>query len=242
MIKYNNSNINDWNFGDDNIIKTYYNGSVCYQKLISGGTPPTPVLPSGYTQVEYVENTGTTYINTGFKPNQNTKIILTTQCVTSTSGGRHIGAGGYDGVNAIQYDYENGATGTLHISWGGYAGWATYSDCVGDYNKHTYEWDGNTFYRDKGTQDEFSATTSYTTYQCTDDLAIFTRFQNGAGGGSTEAFKGKVFDFKLYDDGTLVRDLIPCYRNSDNKAGMYDIVNDVFYYPPSGDLVAGNPV
>ena len=42
MIKYNNSNINDWNFGSDNIAKAYYNGDVVYQKIESGGTPPTP--------------------------------------------------------------------------------------------------------------------------------------------------------------------------------------------------------
>lgn len=39
MIKYNNSNINDWNFGDDNIAKVYYNGNMCYQK-VSGIAPP----------------------------------------------------------------------------------------------------------------------------------------------------------------------------------------------------------
>lgn len=37
MIKYNNSNINDWNFGEDNIIKVYRNNAVCYYKIT--GTP-----------------------------------------------------------------------------------------------------------------------------------------------------------------------------------------------------------
>ena len=36
MIKYNLNNINDWNYGDDNIKKVYHHNSVCYQK-ISGG-------------------------------------------------------------------------------------------------------------------------------------------------------------------------------------------------------------
>lgn len=40
MIKYNNSTINDWNFGDDNIAKVYRNGAVVYYKVTtSGGTP-----------------------------------------------------------------------------------------------------------------------------------------------------------------------------------------------------------
>ena len=35
MIKYNNSNINDWNFGDDNIIKVYKHGAVVFYKFDS---------------------------------------------------------------------------------------------------------------------------------------------------------------------------------------------------------------
>ena len=33
----------------------------------------------------------------------------------------------------------------------------------------------------------------------------------------------------MYYNGTLVRDFIPCYRNSDNEIGLYDLVNDIFY-------------
>lgn len=227
---------------------TYYDGKLTvddgYEYQYSGGSwvnvgevSGSSRVPQGYTEVEYVENTSTSFINTGFKPNQNTDIYLTTQCVSSTSGGRQIGAGGYDGVNAIQFDYESGAQGTLHISWGGKAGWTIYSSCVGDYNKHTYAWLGSgTFVRDSGTTSEFSATTASTNYQCSDDLAIFTRYQNGSGGGTNECFKGKLFDFKMYDDGTLIRDLVPCKRDSDSKYGAYDIVNDVFY--PSANSMA----
>jgi len=42
MIKYNNSNINDWNFGEDNIIKVYRNDAVCYYKINTGTQPPEP--------------------------------------------------------------------------------------------------------------------------------------------------------------------------------------------------------
>lgn len=39
MIKYNLNNINDWNYGDDNIKKVYHHNSVCYQKIYGGSTP-----------------------------------------------------------------------------------------------------------------------------------------------------------------------------------------------------------
>lgn len=35
MIKYDNSNINDWNYGASEINKVYYNSNVCYQNIVS---------------------------------------------------------------------------------------------------------------------------------------------------------------------------------------------------------------
>lgn len=51
MIKFNNSNINDWNFDDSNIIKVYHNGAVCYYKITSGDTP-TPVQEPCFAVVD----------------------------------------------------------------------------------------------------------------------------------------------------------------------------------------------
>lgn len=39
----------------------------------------------------------------------------------------------------------------------------------------------------------------------------------------------EVFRCKIFEAGELVRDLIPCYRNSDLVAGLYDTINSVFY-------------
>ena len=40
MIKYNDSNINDWYFAEDNIVKLYRNGAVVYYKVITSGDTP----------------------------------------------------------------------------------------------------------------------------------------------------------------------------------------------------------
>ena len=39
----------------------------------------------------------------------------------------------------------------------------------------------------------------------------------------------KIYYCKIWNGDTLVRDLIPCYRNNDSVVGMYDLVNNVFY-------------
>jgi len=41
--------------------------------------------------------------------------------------------------------------------------------------------------------------------------------------------KGKIYYAKIWNKGDLVRDLIPCYRKSDNEAGMYDLVTETFF-------------
>ena len=39
----------------------------------------------------------------------------------------------------------------------------------------------------------------------------------------------KLYSLKIYDNKVLVRDFVPCYRKADNKIGLYDLVNCVFY-------------
>lgn len=62
MIKYNLKTINDWNFGDDNITKVYYDNAVCYYKVISSGgtTAQTPCFAvvdniSQYQETDFVD-------------------------------------------------------------------------------------------------------------------------------------------------------------------------------------------
>ena len=39
----------------------------------------------------------------------------------------------------------------------------------------------------------------------------------------------KFKEIQIYENDILVRDFIPCIRKQDNKPGLYDIVNNVFY-------------
>lgn len=43
------------------------------------------LLPSGYQELEYIENTNDSYINTGFSPNDNTKIEISIFCRSETN-------------------------------------------------------------------------------------------------------------------------------------------------------------
>lgn len=51
---------------------------------------------------------------------------------------------------------------------------------------------------------------------------------------------GTIYYFKLFVNGSLVRDLVPC-KNSNNVVGMYDVVNDTFYTSPNGAAFVAGP-
>ena len=42
-------------------------------------------LPSGYRQVEYIQSSGTQYVDTGFAPNQDTRCVLDAQRVAQAA-------------------------------------------------------------------------------------------------------------------------------------------------------------
>lgn len=49
----------------------------------------------------------------------------------------------------------------------------------------------------------------------------------------------KLYSLQIKNSGQITLDLIPCL-NENNVAGMYDIVNDVFYINQgTGDFIAG---
>lgn len=48
-------------------------------------------------------------------------------------------------------------------------------------------------------------------------------------GSKTNPSVGKAFYIKIYNGATPIRDLYPCYRDSDHYLGYFDIVNQIFY-------------
>jgi len=54
---------------------------------------------------------------------------------------------------------------------------------------------------------------------------------------------GKTYSIQCRKDGNLIRDLVPCYRKSDNVIGMYDLIDDEFLTKLNGnDFTKGNDV
>lgn len=47
------------------------------------------------------------------------------------------------------------------------------------------------------------------------------------------------YNFSLYDGDNLIKDLVPCYRKTDNVIGMYDLISKTFITSDVGTLSKG---
>jgi len=187
-------------------------------------------LPSGYMLLDYIESSGTQYIDTGFTPNQDTRAVLDLWVTNNASGNVALFGARQgtkvttfavwlgDGVVNPQYGSIAYNTKTLTLD---YATRLTY-----DMNKTAFSVNGQT------------VTFASETFSAGCNLTLLS--VNTAGAVDTRISVGKLYSCKLYDNGTLIRDYIPV-MNEFGVAGLWDLVEKKFYgSATSTAFIAGN--
>ena len=191
-------------------------------------------LPAGYTQVEYIQSTGTQYINLDYTLHKEQKAIirleftdLGNQAIFGTYSGNYIEAFGLSGQS--KWEYRDAKSGWVSSS----------TTAVVDtlYDAELYYGSTSQYLKVNGTT-VLESTAAHTTN--VSSVPAFLLSRNSSGSQNYSA-KAKLYSFKLYDGDTLVRDMVPCINDSTDKAGMYDLVNGVFYgNEGTGDFTAGS--
>lgn len=174
---------------------------------------------SNYTFVDYIESNGDEYINTNFVPNQDTKVETKIKTKTVSGSANRTIFGSRSGANSNHYGMTIGGNNCWWLGYGttnGNTMQAVSSDTIYEITKNKNATTIN------GT-DMTPATAQ--TFTCPGNMYLFCMNQSGA----TAKSSIKLYSCKIYDNGTLIRDYKPCYRNSDNVVGLLDEVNDVFY-------------
>lgn len=209
-------------------ISTYLKYALC--KILGGK------LPKEYTELQYIESTGTQYIDTGININTTTSRYETKIKPSLVSG--TIGIFG-----TRNYTSSNPSSMNVFIIDGAFRlDWLT---GAGNYNVGNIS--SNTEYtisitRGLATINDVDYTSEATTSIDSSHTFYVGNFNN-AGSVYSNGFSGKIYYSKLYNNNILVFDGVPCYRNSDNEVGMYDLVNDVFYTNRgTGTFVAGDNI
>lgn len=173
-------------------------------------------LPEGYTQVEYIQSSGTQYIDTGFKPNQDTRVVMDCN-VMGGSPPVIFGAMNSWVSNAFFYGTVTNMS-SLSICYGS----TSYSPTVSGAGRHIIDMNKNVLSLDS----VVVLTCNETTFQSSYNMCLF-EYNNG-GTVSTKGTILSIYSCQIYDNGTLIRDYIPCI-NASRSAGLYDLVNSAFY-------------
>lgn len=210
----------------------------------SGVTPVTltvnqaagsPVLPSGYTALTYVENplNNSAYINTGIS--------------TGATVGFEVDAMFYDEVTSdsslcgclfggrTRANYNDFQITTYAVNPNTNRGTFRRGRSSQNYNAHLPAINtrfqaslvGNTY--SIGGSD-YTTSANITTER---DIYLFALNNNDS---PTQYGHLRIYRFKLTSGGNLVLDYVPCKRDADNVVGFYDLVAEAFVPPTSGTL------
>lgn len=192
-------------------------------------------LPAGFQRTEYLQSTGTQYIDTGYKPvPATTKFEFMFQCDDVTDNTFMFGARP-DTSAASQYTCTTyKATSRIRQDW---AGLSDFFTGITTTDKYLYTAYNNTITLNDTT---VTGTIARSTTRSDYNFLLFT--VNTGGTVDSRMYVGKVYYAKLWDNGVLVRDFIPCIDPL-GVACMYDLVGKKPYYNQgTGTFTAGRKV
>lgn len=194
---------------------------------------PGPTLPSGYIELEYIQSSGTQYINTGFKPTGNTKVIIDFLTYNQSTTMQGIFGGRPDGNTRFQL-FTGRSTSSLQCDYKTFGALADPDTSISGLNlkeRVKISYSNQLFINDNLIKEV--AVQSFNTNTNAYLFAI-----NNAGTLQNYASMN-LYSCEIYDNNVLIRNFIPC-KNPDGVVGLYDSVNSQFYQNAgSGSFTAG---
>lgn len=180
-------------------------------RLEMGGGVVWKGLPSGYTPLDYIECTGSQYVDLEFVPNQNTRIVCEFMLVENISLSGIYGARKMVAEDDFSFRISANRWQPCYNNEYG-----TFTDVpvditqwhIADQNKNVFSFDG--VVRKEFAYAEFTAPRPIT----------IGAIKNNA---SVNYSKCRFRPTQVYDNGVLVRDVMPCIA-PDGSIGMYDTV------------------
>lgn len=185
-------------------------------QAIKYGEVNTARLPKQYQEVEWIGVSGTQYIDTGIIPAVGTTIEMELAFTASASTYQLNGSGPdapHMGISGTGYWHALSTSGVPCVMNQKYA---LQLVCA---TKSTFYVNGAVAISNIS----FTFHSSGTEYNFC--IGIWSKAQPTANNCLYE----KIYSTKITHNGSLVRDLVPCYRKADGAIGLYDIVNDGFY-------------
>lgn len=185
-------------------------------------------LPSGYRELEYIQSTGTQYINTGVNIDTSIGFDATIEVLNTLASSPYYNLFGVRGdaasgdgearnyfrIDTIPVDSNTGTElkyGTTVYN----------SGITANAGKINIKLLNGTYTKPNGTTISVSGGSSM-------NLPIFICCINKLGNPYGNYASMKIYNFKLYSGDTLVRDFVPCSKST-GEVGLFDTINNVFY-------------
>lgn len=173
------------------------------------------ILPAEYQQIEYLESTGTQYIDPEIVMWSDNRNKCEITFAYTELGNDTWAAGIYNGY----YGYVAGVA-PINGAW---------------YTALGTTYDPNIFETNTVITAQFNYDNSY------QKLLLFCRGASNVGPASFS--KSRIYHVKMTRDADILGDLYPCIRKSDNVPGMYDIARNRFFTNSgTGDFIYGNVI
>lgn len=180
-------------------------------------------LPSGYRKLEYIETADAQYIDTGFIPDNNSRLIADLVSMLDDGYNDIFGCrnttssrGFAFSTTTTKWRFGHGATVETSVPW-------DTARHIVEIDKNVLSLDGNVIH-----------TATETEFTCAYSLTLGAIKSSKVYLGHT-----RFYSCKIYDNGAIVRDLVPCV-NPSGVAGMYDKVGKVFYENAgAGEFITG---
>lgn len=184
-----------------------------------------PSLPDAYQQVEYIQMTGTQWIDTGHKADGYTGIAATFQ-FTSTTPTQQVLFGSGSSGGLVYAFYINGGGGWSYSYNNNSGNWVAILNGANT-NKHSIEFNITRGKMTFDTQREFTLSGTTNTTLTVNNIYIGS-YKNASSLGAQNA-KVKIYKFDVYWSNDLAQRFVPCYRKSDGVIGMYETIEKKFY-------------
>ena len=196
-------------------------------------------LPQGYQEVEYIESSGTQYINTGVIPTVDTGVKVRGH-FASVQDSDNIILGASD-----QTSFNNGKPYSIdpfpdkvYFPFGGIVPDSTDTITIAQTKNTQYEYTLNYMNSGKASVDTQQLTLPARTSMTSNAMYLFCLNGNGTAGYYARFALGYL---QITQGETVIHDYVPCYRKADNVAGLYDIVTGTFLTNAgSGTFAVGN--
>lgn len=194
--------------------------AVAVEPVLKGGSR----LPSGYTQVEYIESTGTQYIDTGYViTSENMRVVIKFAYTAAHSDATLFGSETTGITGSGEYSicpYGNpqffvGGSKSLKSAYEPSLNEVCTLDITANNGTLTDIWNGTR-----------QSSQSYT--QSLNHTYSVAVFGNNISGAVTQKVSMKLYSFQIYDGNVLVRDFIS-RKTPSGEIGLYDTITQSFY-------------